>query len=113
MENPDKYFETLYKNFNERRIDLVIANMATNVKWANGMEGGYVYGHGGVRDYWTRQFKIASSNVNPTAIKEENGVIIVTVHQVVHDLVGNLLSDELVEHIFYTDKDKIVEFNIR
>jgi hypothetical protein len=113
MENLIKYFETLYKNFNERRIDLVMANMTPGVKWANGMEGGYVYGQEGVKEYWTRQFKMVSSTVNPVAIKEENGIIIVKVHQVVHDLYENLLSDGIVEHTFYLDNGKIAEFNIR
>ena len=113
MENLNKYFQELYKNFNDRRIDLVIANMATNVKWANGMEGGYVYGHEGVKEYWTRQFGVISSNVVPIEIKKEEGAIIVKVQQVVHDLNGNLLADKIVEHIFYFDNGKISEFNIR
>ncbi|MEJ0082558.1 MAG: hypothetical protein WDM78_16745 [Puia sp.] len=57
METIRQIFLELYKNFNNRQIDLVIVRMTTDVKWANGMDGGYVYGHEGVREYWTRQFE--------------------------------------------------------
>ena len=107
-----QYFEELYKNFNDRKIDLVIANMSAGVKWANGMEGGYVYGHQVVKEYWTRQFSMVSSKVTPIEIKQENGSATIKVHQVVHDLNGNLLGDEAVMHIFKLENGKIVAFNI-
>ena len=28
--------------------------MRPDVKWANGLEGGFVYGRNAVREYWTR-----------------------------------------------------------
>ena len=31
--------------------------MHPDVKWANGLEGGFVYGRDAVREYWTNQFK--------------------------------------------------------
>jgi SnoaL-like domain len=112
MDNLHQFFLTLYDKFNERRMDLVIANMTENVKWANGMDGGYVYGHDAVKEYWTRQFKLISSNVRPLEIKEENGKVIVKVHQVVHDLDGKLLADEIVYHFFQLKDNKIVMFEI-
>ncbi|MEO5890827.1 MAG: hypothetical protein ABIQ31_11265 [Ferruginibacter sp.] len=113
MEDPGSYFKELYKNFNERNIDLVLANTAPTVKWANGMEGGYVYGQEAVKEYWTRQFNLVSSTVTPMEIKEVAGEVVIKVQQVVHDLDGNLLSDQMVEHVFLMDKNKITEFNIR
>ena len=112
MENLTAFFHELYTNFNNRKIDLVVAAMADNVKWANGMEGGYVYGHAGVIEYWTRQFTMISSNVTPLNIDIENGIAKIKVHQVVHDLNGNLLADELVYHYFRLTNNKIEEFNI-
>lgn len=106
------FFEELYRNFNDRKIDLVISYMTTDVKWANGMEGGYVYGHPGVREYWTRQFKMMSSKVTPLEIDEENGMVKVKVHQVVHDLNGALLADETVYHFFKLLDNKIAQFDI-
>ena len=56
------FFQQLYQDFNARNIDLVIAHLTEDVQWANGMEGGFIHGHDGVREYWTRQFKLISSN---------------------------------------------------
>src|SRR5215208_116934 len=44
-----------YAAFNARDIEVVLSLMHQDVEWPNGMEGGYVYGHEGVRAYWTRQ----------------------------------------------------------
>lgn len=112
MEQITTYFPELYDNFNKRNIDLVVSNMATDVIWANGMDGGYVYGHEGVREYWTRQFKLVSSRVTPLEVKEQSGKVLIKVHQVVHDLSGTLLADERVTHVFTMNGDKIAGFDI-
>ncbi len=112
MASPIDFFETLYKNFNNRKIDLVIANLADDVKWANGMEGGHVYGHEGVKNYWTRQFTMINPTVTPLDIDVEGGVVKIKVHQVVHDLAGKLLVDAIVYHFFYLKENKIERFEI-
>jgi hypothetical protein len=112
MVNLQSFFKNLYQNFNDRNIDLVIANMTNDVQWANGMEGGYVYGHTEVHAYWTRQFGLISSNVTPLEIDEEHNVVKIKVHQVVHDVNGNLLSDNIVHHYFTLKNDKISRFDI-
>ena len=112
MDDLNSFFQRLYMDFNDRKIDLVISQMATDVKWANGMEGGYVHGHNGVKEYWTRQFKMVNSNVTPVDIKVNNGVVKIKVHQVVHDLTGNLLADETIYHLFHLQDNKISEFDI-
>ncbi|HSB92650.1 MAG TPA: nuclear transport factor 2 family protein [Flavitalea sp.] len=113
MEGIDSFFQELYKNFNLRKIDEVLAQMIQDVKWANGMEGGYVHGQDAVRDYWTRQFAIISSTVTPLEIEEEEDETVkIKVHQVVHDLNGQLLADEKVYHFFMLQNNKIAEFHI-
>ena len=112
MDSLNNFFQELYENFNDRKIDSVISHMTQNVKWANGMEGGYVYGHNGVREYWTRQFTMVSSKVTPLDIDAENGTVKIKVHQVVHDLNGKLLMDETVYHLFHLQDNKIAEFDI-
>jgi hypothetical protein len=112
MKDWNGYFLTIYQNFNDRNIDFVISNMTPDVKWANGMDGGFVYGHEGVREYWTRQFKLVNSKVTPIDVSIGNGKIIIKVHQVAHDLDGKLLADETVKHIFKMDGDKIAQFDI-
>ncbi|HET6226158.1 MAG TPA: nuclear transport factor 2 family protein [Bacteroidia bacterium] len=112
MEDSENFFQDLYKNFNDRKIDLVISKMTDDVKWANGMDGGYVHGHDAVRDYWTRQFTMVNSNVTPLEIETETGISKIKVHQVVHDLNGNLLADEFVYHFFHIRENKIAVFEI-
>ena len=112
IEDIESFFHNIYQNFNNRNIDLVIANMADDVQWANGMDGGYVHGHDGVRQYWKRQFGLINSNVTPLQINKENDVVKISVHQVVHDLNGNFLADEMVDHFFEMKDGKIARFDI-
>ena len=35
MDNINYFFQELYTHFNERKIDLIIARMSDDVKWAN------------------------------------------------------------------------------
>ncbi|MXV53298.1 hypothetical protein GS399_20225 [Pedobacter sp. HMF7647] len=111
IDNIDHFFRELYGNFNKRNIEPVISNMTDDVKWANGMDGGYVYGHAGVESYWIRQFSMVNSNVTPLEISKENNTVKIKVQQVVHDLAGNQLADEIVYHFFRLRDDKITEFS--
>ena len=98
-----------YRDFNARRLDAVLARMHPHVVWPNGMEGGCVYGHEGVRDYWTRQWSILDPSVEPLRIEsDESGRYVVEVHQVVRDLAGVLLSDAIVRHA-YRISDGLIE----
>jgi ketosteroid isomerase-like protein len=112
MQSTEDFFIELYDNFNSRRIEKVITQMAENVKWANGMEGGFVYGHDGVREYWLRQFKLISSRVTPLKISQAGNKVVIDVRQVVHDTEGKLLMDEQVRHIFTLENGKVSEFEI-
>jgi len=57
MDTPIEVLRHMYASFNARDIDGVLAQLADDVTWANGMEGGYVQGHEAVGEYWTRQWK--------------------------------------------------------
>ncbi len=97
-----------YRAFNARELDAALAVMQSNVEWPNGMEGGTVYGHTGVRDYWTRQWNMIDPHVDPVAIDADgSGRVVVSVHQVVRELDGKLLLDRMVEHI-YSFEDKLI-----
>jgi hypothetical protein len=112
MERFRIFFEELYKNFNSRNIDAVIAHTTENVQWANGMEGGYVHGHNGLRDYWRRQFTLINPEVTPLEVKIDDNIATIKVHQLVLDLNGQLLLDKNIYHHFYMDHDKIARFEI-
>jgi SnoaL-like domain len=98
-----------YREFNARHIDAVLALMHRAVVWPNGMEGGYVHGHDGVRAYWTRQWGMIDPHVEPLSMeKDEKGRTVVEVHQVVRDLNGNMLLDKIVHHA-YSIRDGLIE----
>lgn len=110
----------IYKRFNARDIDGVLAALTDDVAWANGMEGGRVHGKEAVRDYWTRQWAIVSPHVEPVAFRQAGeGSIEVEVIQRVFDLDGRPLEgqdhglvDKTVMHIFRMQGDRIVRFDI-
>jgi ketosteroid isomerase-like protein len=89
-----------YEAFNKRDVEAAVELMDPEVDWPNAWEGGRVIGQAAVRDYWSRQFAVISSNVEPEDFVEEpDGSITVDVHQVVHDArTGELLSDSQVRH---------------
>ena len=98
-----------YEAFNARDVEAVLALMHPDVDWPNGMEGGRVRGHDEVRDYWTRQFGLIDSRVEPVGFETDaEGRVVVDVHQVVRDSDGNLLSEGRVQHL-YTIGDGLIE----
>ena len=60
----------LYDRFNARDIDAVLASLHPDVVWANGMEGGHVHRHDGIREYWTRQWSMFDPRVDPISHSE-------------------------------------------
>ena len=98
-----------YAAFNRRDIDGVLALMSPKVDWPNGMEGGRVHGWGEVRAYWERQWTIINPHVDPVRmIEDEAGNTVVDVHQVVRDLSGNVLVDQMIQYV-YTIRDGVIE----
>jgi hypothetical protein len=72
----------MYAAFNARRIDPILAVMCEEVVWPNGIEGGVVHGHEGVRAYWTRQWAMIDPKVTPLSMREEaDGALDLEVHQ--------------------------------
>jgi hypothetical protein len=77
------------------------------------MEGGHVQGRDGVRSYWTRQWAMVDPHVEPvTFSRGDEGQVVVEVHQVVRDLMGNLLADKTVGHLFRVEDGLIQRFDI-
>lgn len=98
-----------YVAFNARDMEGALSTMRPDVVWPNGMEGGTVHGHEGVRSYWTRQWGMINPHVDPLSFDvDESGNIDVGVHQVVLDLEGNVLMDRMVHHV-YTLNDGLIE----
>jgi len=88
-----------YAAFNRRDIDGALSAMRPDVEWANGLEGGFVWGHEGVRTYWTRQWQIIDPHVEPiTFTQDVAGRVVVSVHQIVRDVTGKVSDDRVVTH---------------
>ena len=114
MSSEVELLKHVYEHFNARDMETVLATMHEDVVWANGMEGGHVYGRDGVRSYWTRQWAMVEPHVDPVGFSAgPDGEIIVEVHQVVHDREGRLLVDQTVGHIFRIEDERIKRFDIR
>jgi len=111
----------LYERFNARDIGAVLGALTDDVAWANGMDGGHVHGHDGVREYWTRQWAIVSPHVEPVNFERApDGSIVVEVRQSVRDLQGKPLQDQThglkddtVGHVFHLQNGKVARFDIR
>jgi ketosteroid isomerase-like protein len=104
----------LYERFNARDMAAALATMHRDVLWANGMEGGHVHGHDGVREYWTRQWAMIDPHVEPVSFSTlADGGTEVEVHQTVRDLDGSILSDKTVQHIFHIEDGLVRRFDIR
>ena len=98
-----------YTAFNERDIDKALSTMQLTIQWSKAWEGGYIRGHGEIKEYWTRQWKEINPTVEPVGFTErQNGSLEVEVHQKVKDLQGNSLFDGKVKHI-YTFEDGLIK----
>ncbi len=113
MSSNKEFLQNLYDAFNRREIETIISSMRSRVKWANGLEGGFVYGRDAVRQYWTNQFKAIQPQLETLRFEtDENNREIVTVHQIVKDLQGNLLADATVHQIFTIEDGLISVYEI-
>lgn len=114
MPNSTELLARLYDGFNARDVEAALATMHPDVIWANGLEGGHVHGHNGVRDYWTEQWATMDSRAEPTQISiGEDGTASVEVHLTARDLNGNALFDEKASHVFQIVDGLIRRFDIR
>src|SRR5215469_8453692 len=82
----------VYALFNGRDLENALAAMHPDVVWANGMEGGHVYGRDEVRSYWKRQWAMIDPHVEPIEISANGAEVVVKVQQVVRDPEGKLLA---------------------
>ena len=109
MQSRRELLTAVYAAFNRRDIEAVFAFMRPGVDWPNGMEGGRVHGCDEVRAYWKRQWAILDPHVEPVRMEDdEAGNAVVDVHQIIRDLSGNILKDQIVQHV-YSFRDGLIE----
>lgn len=99
--NTNPLIAQVYSAFNRRNIDEALSLMNENVGWPTASEGGRVVGKEEIRAYWIRQWAEFDPHVEPIEVTDRDaGRTDVKVHQVVKDLKGNVLSDQVVLHVF-------------
>jgi ketosteroid isomerase-like protein len=114
MSSCRELLERLYDGFNAHDMEAALATMHRDVVWSNGLEGGHVHGHDGVRDCWTRQWAMMDSHAQPTGFScSEDGTAYVEVHVTARDLNGSALFDEKADHLFQIEDGLIRRFDIR
>lgn len=121
MDKDIEAIKQLYTGFNAKKIDVVLALLTDDVVWANAMDGGHVQGHGGIREYWTRQWSMVDPHVEPVNFHEVGAdTIVVDVVQTIRDLEGKLLQgqshglkNKTVEHVFQFKGGLVARFDVQ
>ena len=114
MMEDEELLRYAYAAFNARNVDAAVATMHRDVEWPNGMEGGTVHGHQGVREYWTRQWTVFDPHVEPLSFTRlEDGRVAVEVRQVLRNTAGAVLLNQLVHHLYRIEDGRIREMEIR
>ena len=109
MANTQALIDQAYSAFNRRNIDGALALMTEKVNWPKASEGGRVIGKEEVRAYWTRQWIEFDPHVEPIEVTDHGaGRTDVKVQQLVRNLNGDVLSDQVLLHI-YTIANGLVE----
>jgi len=117
MPNPSaseiELLRAAYAGFNARDTAAALATMTADVAWPRAFKGGFVEGREAVRAYWTEQWGEINPHVEPLAFhQEDNGCVLVAVHQVVRDLAGAVLADEHVGHRFTLSQGLIQKMEV-
>lgn len=113
MNSNQQILQDIYEAFNKRELEAIFSRMHPDVKWANGMEGGFVQGRDAVRAYWDGLFKEIQPRLEPlTYEKDEAGRDVVTVRQTVKNLQGDTLAEMTVLQIFTIENDLISVYEI-
>jgi hypothetical protein len=111
--DPQDLIRRSYAAFNARDLDAALEATHPAVDWTNAIDGGRLKGHQAVREYWAKQFETADPQVEPTDFFDEDGRLVVDVHQVVRDLEGDPLSDRMVQHVYTIRYGLIERMDIR
>ncbi|MEM6468053.1 MAG: nuclear transport factor 2 family protein [Planctomycetota bacterium] len=108
-----KLLSGVYDAFNSRDIERALKVFAEDVLWPRAFKGGSIEGRGAVREYWREQWSEIDPSVEPTSfVIDEDGCILINVHQIVRDLDGNVTFDGRVGHRITLEEDLIRKMEI-
>src|SRR5215213_2582185 len=91
----------------------LLADMVDDVDWPNMLEGTRIVGHDAVRRYWLGQFETTDPQLAITAVGTEEDATVLSVHQTLRDLDGNVLREGDVEHVYRFRDGKVARMDVR
>jgi ketosteroid isomerase-like protein len=94
----------LYRAFNRRELDRVLAALSPNVRWPNVLERTELRGHAAIRSYWLEQFETIEPRVEPVEFEERPEGVAVRVRQVVTVKATGQVSESSVTHTYAFDE---------
>ena len=100
FEDKVRLLSDLYRAFNLREIDRVLAALSPTVRWPNVFEKTELGGHAAVRAYWRKQFETIEPRVEPVEFEDREGRVAVQVRQVVTVKATGEIAESSVTHTY-------------
>jgi ketosteroid isomerase-like protein len=101
-----------YGAFNRRDVENALQMLDPHVEWPDMLEGRVLGGVPAVREYWTRQFGLIDSQVEPEEFVEQGACVLAVVHQRVRRLSTGAQDDRRVGHLFTFRDTKVVRMQV-
>lgn len=98
--DPTRMLEALYRAFNQRDVEGVLANMGPGAEWPDADTGRAVSGHDALRAYFTALWKKTDIIMEPVRIEPTGSGARVVVDQLVRAPDGKVLDHGQFEHTF-------------
>jgi len=107
FEDKVRLLSDLYRAFNRREVDRVLAALSPDVRWPNVREKTELSGHAAIRSYWLEQFETIEPRVEPVEFEERGGAVAVRVRQIVTVKATGQVTEARVTHTYAFDDDLI------
>ena len=107
FEDKVRLLSDLYRAFNRRELDRVLAALSPAVRRPNVLEKTEPRGHAAIRSYWLRQLETIEPRVEPVEFAERQGGVAVRVQQVVTVKATGQVSGSSVTHTYALDGDLV------
>jgi len=103
FEDKVQLLSEIYRAFNRREIDRVLAALSPAVRWPNVLEKSELRGHAAVRAYWLKQLETIEPHVEPVEFEERPDGVAVRVRQVVTVKATGQVTESSVTHTYAFD----------
>ncbi|GAA4055540.1 hypothetical protein GCM10022409_48470 [Hymenobacter glaciei] len=106
--------DMVYHAFNARNVTAALALMQPDVEWSSGFKGQYLSGYEALRNFWTTQWQHLDVVIQPLGYHAlPDGRVATRVSQLAHDVVGAVVIDNQVTHIYEFEGGLIKRMNIK